>query len=668
MATTTRKLIVHSGATDRGAILTAYLQFKETTNEDTFQTTISDFGFYISYKSTNGGHTIGPWSSGTNSILNFKGTEHKFNATIPKTLGEGTHLLAKINIGPFVYNQENNGYFNYEIGVKWTANSSWGNVNNPSRTQSFSSYIEPAPKIISAPTTFTTGSTVTIKFTRPSSFKNTTIQACIAVKDGGTWRAEPEFGGTGYQTINNSATSYTFSTELTKKIETLFPSEATEREVRIFLKWSGVSDKPYKPATAKLGTYSYQIPASAISISPITNIQQQSIQEQFTGDDNIYILNAENAKIKVTFDSSKITLPANGTIETYEILQGGKVVASSENSTEDIILINSKIGFRIKDSRGIYTTLIEKELDVIDYTPLKLEVTSGGYKDTSDSTNDKDQTDTKSLLLTLSGECFWGRFSSSKYAALNLKIDYIDAAGTSKSIQQNIVRDNNGNSPYITNKDNKNYYNYTFTIEGLSPTNKNRISCRVGMIYSYVSGFVPAKIATLEKVEANDITIQEEIPVFDYDNASFRFNVPVEFFGGDKLLWQCTVKPYGWFMNTSQKITLPNLFDMPNGMILVFSAFNSQKKEAENWAFQTFFIPKNIIEKTSQAGYGYSFMLSYPDFSKVGSKYLYFILTEDKKGVIIKGYEDNNSSETITAASGIKYTNNAFVLRYIYGT
>lgn len=674
MATTTKKLIVHSGATDRGAILTAYLQFKEVTNDNTFQTTLSDFNFYISYKSTNGGHTIGPWSSGTNSILNFKGTEHKFNATfnatIPKTLGEGTHLLAKINIGPFVCNQANNGYFNYEIGVKWTANSSWGNVNNPSRTQSFSSYIEPAPKIISAPTTFTTGSPVTIKFTRPSSFKNTTIQACIAVKDGGTWRAEPECGGTGYQTINNSATSYTFSTELTKKIETLFPSEATEREVRIFLKWTGVSDKPYKSATAKLGTYSYQIPASAISISPIENIQQQLfIQQVFTGSANIYILNAENAKIKVTFDSSEITLPANGTIETYEILQGGKVVDSSPNNIIDnIILTTDKIGFRIKDKRGIYTSITEKTLKVIDYTPLKLEVTSGGYKDVSDSTTGQNQIDTKTLLLTLSGECFWGMFSSTKYAALNLKIDYIDAAGTSKSIQQNIVRDENGNSPYITNKDNKNYYNYTFTIEGLSPTTKNTISCRVGMIYTNASGTIPAKIATLEKVEANDITIQEEIPVFDYDDASFRFNVPVEFFGGDKLLWQCTVKPYGWFMNTSQKITLPNLFDMPNGMILVFSAFNSQKNEAENWGFQTFFIPKNIIEKTSQAGYGYSFMLSYPDFSKVGSKYLYFILTEDKKGVIIKGYEDNNSSETIAAASGIKYTNNAFVLRYIYGT
>ena len=662
MATIIQKLIVHSGKTDSGATLTAYLQFKETTNDSTFQTTLSDFNFYISYKSTSGGHTIGPWSTGKGSELILNGTTQKFDAPITKTLNEGTHLLAKINIGPFVHSQANDGYFNYEIGVKWTANSNWGNVNNPSRTQNFSSYIQPAPTFTSYPSSFNIGESVTVKFLRPPSFANTVLKTCIAVHNGTEWVSSSEQGGTEYQTIPNSDTSFTFSPELTEKIKTNFPSGQTSRGVAFFLKWGeAVNEKVYVGAYANLNSYSYSIPSDSVYIEPVGNIQ-----EIFGGSDT-YILNI--GKIKVTFDTSKISIPANGTPKIYEVLQNGKVVASSSNNIiNNIILTTGKIGVRIKDSRGIYTSITEKTLNVIDYTPLKLEVTSGGYKDTTNATTEQNQIDTKTLLLTLSGECFWGEFSSNKYAALNLKINYIDAAGDGQSIQQNIVRDENGNSPYITNKDNKNYYNYTFTIEGLSPTTKNTISCSVAMTYSNAAGTIPTNFAILEEVEANNIVIQEEIPVFEYDDTSFRFNVPVEFFGGDKLLWECTSPTRGWFMNQYQTITLPNLFDMPNGMILVFSAFDSQANIANDWNFQTFFIPKNIIKKTSQTNYGYSFMLSYHNFSKVGSKYLYFKLTEDKKGVIIRGHEDNGSSETITAASGIKYTNNAFVLRYIYGT
>lgn len=668
MATTTKKLIVHSGATDRGAILTAYLQFKETTNEDTFQTTISDFGFYISYKSTSGGHTIGPWSSGANSILNFKGIEYKFNATIPKTLGEGTHQLAKINIGPFTYPQPDNGVFEYYISVKWTANSSWGNVNNPSNNFTFSSYIEPAPKIISAPTSFTTGGAVTIKFTRPSSFKNTAFQVCIAVNHNNTWLSEPDYGGTGYQTVDNSATSYTFSAELTKKIETGFPSTATERTVRFYLKWEGVSDKPHASATAKLGTYSYQIPDSAISVSPIGNIQQQ-----FTGSANIYILNAENAKIKVTFDSSKITLPANGTISTYEILQGGKVVASSRNSTiQNIILTNSKIGFRIKDSRGIYTTLTEKQLNVINYTPLTFEVTSGGYKDVSDSTNDENQTDTKSLLLTFSGECFWSQFSSNNYAALHLRVDYTDAEGNSQYATKNIVRNSEGKSSYITTKNGKNYYNYTFTIDNLSPTTKNTVTCGISMRYTNSSGGnISAGSLLLESLNKSNMQIQEETPVFDYDDTSFRFNVPVEFFGGSKLLWKCTSPSGGWFMNQYQTITLPNFFDMPNGMVLIFSQFDPDKIREDGgtgqvveWNFQSFFISKHSVDVLNERMH--CFLLTTHGLTRLGTKGLKFTKTTDGKGIIITGREDNGTNSNGTG--GLICDNRAFVLRYIYGT
>ena len=79
---------------------------------------------------------------------------------------------------------------------------------------------------------------------------------------------------------------------------------------------------------------------------------------------------------------------------------------------------------------------------------------------------------------------------------------------------------------------------------------------------------------------------------------------------------------------------------------------------AENYAFNSFFVPKILID--THYGTGHTFTInSLVIFGVLKAKYLYVHDTE------IVSNADNNKSGT--ASSGITYNNAAFVLRYVIG-
>lgn len=91
----------------------------------------------------------------------------------------------------------------------------------------------------------------------------------------------------------------------------------------------------------------------------------------------------------------------------------------------------------------------------------------------------------------------------------------------------------------------------------------------------------------------------------------------------------------------------------PNGIILVFSAYNGADDTNYNW--QCFFVPKSLVKLTTS---GHTFVLGRGKFSYTGTKYLYIYDT------YITGHADNNLTGT---NNGITYANNKFVLRYVIG-
>lgn len=118
-----------------------------------------------------------------------------------------------------------------------------------------------------------------------------------------------------------------------------------------------------------------------------------------------------------------------------------------------------------------------------------------------------------------------------------------------------------------------------------------------------------------------------------------------------KILWSGE-----YYMTAGHSITLSEAISKQNnGIVLVFSAFTDNV--VGNYWWNQFFVPKYVV--SNHSGTGHCFTLAAGNFSLVCMKYLLI------KDTVITGHDNNNL--TGTAASGITYTNNRFVLRYVIG-
>lgn len=118
-----------------------------------------------------------------------------------------------------------------------------------------------------------------------------------------------------------------------------------------------------------------------------------------------------------------------------------------------------------------------------------------------------------------------------------------------------------------------------------------------------------------------------------------------------------TYNSIGWYMNGTQTIYLEEkLSEQQNGIILVWSFYDGS---AQNWSWNFTVIPKAFIADNTSVGGMSTFMVNNATLGSVAVKYLYIYDNH------IKGNENN--VKTGTGASAIKYANNKFVLRWVYG-
>lgn len=119
----------------------------------------------------------------------------------------------------------------------------------------------------------------------------------------------------------------------------------------------------------------------------------------------------------------------------------------------------------------------------------------------------------------------------------------------------------------------------------------------------------------------------------------------------ERLLWSG-----GYYMTEGHTITFKEkVRDQMTGIVLVFSEFVDGA--AKDNTFSCHFVPKQQIAKHSGTGHCFNMMTS--NLAYFATKYLY--IRDDG----ITGHANNGL--TGTAATGITYTNNRFVLRYVFG-
>lgn len=112
----------------------------------------------------------------------------------------------------------------------------------------------------------------------------------------------------------------------------------------------------------------------------------------------------------------------------------------------------------------------------------------------------------------------------------------------------------------------------------------------------------------------------------------------------------------GYYMTSGHTISLSEKVSVqPHGIVLVFSEYVDG--EAKNQSFVSHFISKRVV--SNHGGCGHCFQMSTSNLNYFATKYLY--ISDDK----IVGHDNN--SLTGTGNTGISYTNNRFVLRYVIG-
>ena len=160
-----------------------------------------------------------------------------------------------------------------------------------------------------------------------------------------------------------------------------------------------------------------------------------------------------------------------------------------------------------------------------------------------------------------------------------------------------------------------------------------------------------------DKIEANNVVTDK----IEANNVSIN-GIPIK--GCHKIRLSTTGEEgtytedsIGYYMTASQIVYLEEkISEQQNGIILVWSFYNGS---VQDWGWNFTVIPKAWIPDNPNNMGMTTFMVENATVGNVGAKYFY---VRDNR---IVGNDNNRASGTGT--SGIKYANNKFVLRWVYG-
>lgn len=328
----------------------------------------------------------------------------------------------------------------------------------------------PRQAVINSAQNFSDEGNPTITYTNSAGSSVSSLQAGISF-DGTTFQVT-------YRDVSKTGTSYTF--ELTDAERTALRNACTTANsstVYFYLK-TVISGTTY--------TNKFSKTFSVVNASPTlsaTAKDTNSTTTALTGDANKIIKGFNTVSVTATATALK-----GATIKSYKITNGSRSLTTSSGTFTNVE--SGTFVFSVIDSRG-NTTSVTLEKTLINYVVLTTNLSAGMAVDNANGT----------ITATIKGKYFNGSFGS-KSNTLTVQYRYKTIDGTY------------GSWTSATATKSGNTYTASVSITKLDYKKKYVIQARA-----------TDKLATIESVE---ITLNC-LPVFDWGESDFNFNVPVTF-------------------------------------------------------------------------------------------------------------------------------------------
>lgn len=600
-------------------------------------------------------------ASRTGNTITINGKVYSFDTKALNTSSSATFTLATITSDAISHNS--NGSKSITISSSFKLNASLGGDYFGTVTASGTAKLDNIPRaatLTSAPN-FDDEDNPVIKYSNPAGNAVETLQAAIYNSDGSKALAA-------YRNITKTGTSYTFSLTATERNafrNNMRNSKSTT--VRFYIR-TVIGDNTYTSYLSK----TFIVVNAEPTINPtVTDINP--VTEALTGDSNTLIRYFSNAAI--TFGESALK---GATIESKSVVNGSKTLSNNGTLNE---VESGSFKFTVTDSRG-YSTTETVNKPIVNYIRLTC-----GLSNTNFNTDGL-------ISFRIKGNYFNGTFGTTSNVLI---IQYrYKLSGGSYGDWISAEAAINGNK-----------YTADVVISGLDYRSKYVIQARA--------------LDELDIISSSEKTLSC-VPVFDWGESDFSFNVPVNMGenvhfenGGtgirgtttDGVDVQCfspcntnnnCVVGYGGY---TEEVGGTNIYGNEVRIISNASVYVNGMEIAENkvlWSGE-YYMTENqtatlteVVSKQAtgivlvfsrynpgegvlneqfnyhfvpkqivalQNGKGSIFPMSTSNETFAASKYLY--IYDDK----IAGHANNDA--TGTGNNGITYTNNRFVLRYVIG-
>ena len=403
-----------------------------------------------------------------------------FNGQIPSLVAPATHWLVSGVTKTVYHNLDGTG--SAGIDWKWTANSSWAGIYTPSGTAWIGLPTIPRGASISSAPNFNDEENPTIKYSNPAGNNATKLEACISLTS-----SQDDIK---YRSIPKTGSSYTFElTDAEREVLRNATTTANSRSVYFYVR-STVNGTQYHSNIKKTLTIVNANP----TLSP-TVLDVDSAAKAITGDNTKLIKYFSDALCQANPIVKK-----GATISTISIKHGG--ITRNSNSTTFTDVENGKFEFSITDSRG-NTASQTINATMFDYVKLTANIAAKVRVDGTASIN-------------LTGN-YYSTFGG-KANVIKLEYRWKEQDGT----YSNWIEATSASRAANT-------YNTTITLSGLD----------------YRKAYVFQSRATdLAMTATSAETIGRALPVFDWGENDFNFNVPVRFSAGILPTEQFTMPTY----------------------------------------------------------------------------------------------------------------------------